>query len=45
MPAEASQTKNETFVPIEWLEDGRVKFLDQTLLPMRKSGSKPPTTA
>ena len=33
MPAEASQTTDETFVPIEWLAEGKVRFLDQTLLP------------
>jgi methylthioribose-1-phosphate isomerase len=31
--AEARQTTDETLVPIEWLADGKVRFLDQTLLP------------
>lgn len=31
--AEARQTTDETLVPIEWLPEGKVKFLDQTLLP------------
>jgi len=33
MPAEARQTTDEMFVPIEWLAEGKVRFLDQTLLP------------
>jgi methylthioribose-1-phosphate isomerase len=33
MPAEARLTTDETLVPIEWLADGKVRFLDQTLLP------------
>jgi methylthioribose-1-phosphate isomerase len=33
MPAEARQTTDETLVPIEWLAEGKVRFLDQTLLP------------
>ena len=33
MPTEATDTKNETFAPIEWLPQGKVRFLDQTLLP------------
>jgi methylthioribose-1-phosphate isomerase len=33
MPAEAKQTTDEAFVPIEWLAEGKVRFLDQTLLP------------
>src|SRR6266542_995597 len=32
-PTEARDTTNETFVPIEWLPEGKVRFLDQTLLP------------
>jgi methylthioribose-1-phosphate isomerase len=32
-PAEATDTKDETFVPIEWLAEGKARFLDQTLLP------------
>jgi methylthioribose-1-phosphate isomerase len=33
MSTEATETTDETFVPIEWLPEGRVRFLDQTLLP------------
>jgi methylthioribose-1-phosphate isomerase len=33
MPAEARQTTDKTLVPIEWLAEGKVRFLDQTLLP------------
>jgi methylthioribose-1-phosphate isomerase len=33
MSTEAAQTKDKTFVPIEWLAEGKVRFLDQTLLP------------
>ena len=33
MPAEARTTTDKTFVPIEWLAEGKVRFLDQTLLP------------
>jgi len=29
----STETTNETFVPIEWLPEGKVRFLDQTLLP------------
>jgi methylthioribose-1-phosphate isomerase len=35
MPSEA-QTTDETLVPIEWLANGKVKFLDQTLLPQEE---------
>jgi methylthioribose-1-phosphate isomerase len=31
--AEARETTDETLVPIEWLPEGKVRFLDQTLLP------------
>jgi methylthioribose-1-phosphate isomerase len=31
--AEARETTDETLVPIEWLSEGKVRFLDQTLLP------------
>jgi methylthioribose-1-phosphate isomerase len=33
MPAEARQTTDKTLVPIKWLPEGKVRFLDQTLLP------------
>jgi methylthioribose-1-phosphate isomerase len=32
-PAEGTDTKDETLVPIEWRPEGKVRFLDQTLLP------------
>jgi methylthioribose-1-phosphate isomerase len=33
MSTEAAETTNKTLVPIEWLAEGKVRFLDQTLLP------------
>jgi methylthioribose-1-phosphate isomerase len=33
MSTEAAETTDKTLVPIEWLADGKVRFLDQTLLP------------
>jgi methylthioribose-1-phosphate isomerase len=33
MPAEARQRTDKTLVPIKWLPEGKVRFLDQTLLP------------
>jgi methylthioribose-1-phosphate isomerase len=33
MSMEAAETTDETLVPIEWLPEGKVRFLDQTLLP------------
>ena len=33
MPTEATATTDKTLVPIEWLAEGQVRFLDQTLLP------------
>ena len=33
MSTEAAETTDKTLVPIEWLAEGKVRFLDQTLLP------------
>jgi methylthioribose-1-phosphate isomerase len=33
MSTEATDTTDKTLVPIEWLSPGKVRFLDQTLLP------------
>jgi len=33
MPAEATETTKETLLPIKWLPEGKVCFLDQTRLP------------
>jgi len=33
MSTEATDTTDKTLVPIEWLPQGKVRFLDQTLLP------------
>jgi len=33
MSTEAAETTDKTLVPIEWLPEGKVRFLDQTLLP------------
>ena len=33
MSTEAAETTDKALVPIEWLSDGKVRFLDQTLLP------------
>src|SRR5439155_24824003 len=33
MSTEATDTTDKTLVPIEWLPQGKVRFLDQSLLP------------
>ena len=40
MSTEATDTTDKTLVPIEWLPQGKVRLLDQTLLQTKSAGSR-----